>query len=754
MADDLIYKQEFLIRNLSTRHVTLYPTKAQVVRDINDVTLRPGPNEITLYGITPTADESSIKVDGRGAATITDMMVDLVPNNQVYEDIYPETEDDEEDHIPVYPGVGESSTGNEETKAIANEIAGIDEEVKQIVEDHGSASGQLSILEKYKNTVDEKAPSDLPKFIQVYREERRKAFLFFHESESRMKMKTEQRAKVVERQLKALEALRKERAKLNKGKKIEAEKKARARKERMDAKRRLKEERSLFWPKKVYRVVISLDASIETPTSSRRGSVESLSTLKQEQFSGEACQISLSVSYVSSAGSWTPRYDLSLNTSSATGTIVYRAEYYNATSEVWRDAKVSLSTSEAAFQGLGQRPPVMMPWNIRLADGNHNRSSHDALVSNQEQETKSNFQAIVQAQASEPRSALFGLPNADKGYRHHAPSEYSRGPSQPLIEQQQQMQQQHQMQQMQQMPHMPQSHMQSALVYQQANQGSPRRSPGAQSRVDYRNLAEGSIEELDEASHHLLPNAPSLATEEATWAEEGLTFTYDIGVRTITQSFTRRRYRIVTMPLKNVKLSYLLVPKLQAAAFLKARILNPSSISLLRGMAGVTLDGSFLGNTPIPRCSAGGSFDLSLGVDPSVHVSYGKPTMHRNKESGLFFSQKEDSSVFTRTCTIMNTKSNRVIEGVMLDQVPSSQDERLKVWILQPTDINGPGSMAKAGEGLTRDGRIESRWGKAIATNTANGKIQWGFNIEPSRGGKFVLEYETRYPSGDSVIRA
>ncbi len=71
MAEDNVHKQEFVVRTLSTRSVTLYPAKARVIRDISDVTLEPGANEITIYGLTPTADESSIKVDGRGSAVST-----------------------------------------------------------------------------------------------------------------------------------------------------------------------------------------------------------------------------------------------------------------------------------------------------------------------------------------------------------------------------------------------------------------------------------------------------------------------------------------------------------------------------------------------------------------------------------------------------------------------------------------------------------------------------------------------------------
>ena len=40
MAAEYVHKQEFALRNLSTRSVTLYPTRAQVVREIHDITLQ------------------------------------------------------------------------------------------------------------------------------------------------------------------------------------------------------------------------------------------------------------------------------------------------------------------------------------------------------------------------------------------------------------------------------------------------------------------------------------------------------------------------------------------------------------------------------------------------------------------------------------------------------------------------------------------------------------------------------------------
>ena len=52
MATDVL-KQRFLIKDLSTRTVTLYPSEARIVRDISDVVLKPGPNEIEQPMSTP-----------------------------------------------------------------------------------------------------------------------------------------------------------------------------------------------------------------------------------------------------------------------------------------------------------------------------------------------------------------------------------------------------------------------------------------------------------------------------------------------------------------------------------------------------------------------------------------------------------------------------------------------------------------------------------------------------------------------------
>ena len=97
MATDTTHKQEFKLRDLSTRSVLLFPTRAQIIRDIKDIPIQPGRNQIIIDGLAPTIDSDSIKIEGTGAATISEVKVDLLPNRDIYEDIYPSDSEDEID---------------------------------------------------------------------------------------------------------------------------------------------------------------------------------------------------------------------------------------------------------------------------------------------------------------------------------------------------------------------------------------------------------------------------------------------------------------------------------------------------------------------------------------------------------------------------------------------------------------------------------------------------------------------------------
>lgn len=156
-------------------------------------------------------------------------------------------------------------------------------------------------------------------------------------------------------------------------------------------------------------------------------------------------------------------------------------------------------------------------------------------------------------------------------------------------------------------------------------------------------------------------------------------------------------------------------------------------------------------------------FPLPLGVDPAITIAYPKPTVQRS-QSGIF--SKEDSNVFTRSVLIVNTKHNAAAEITVLDQIPVSEDERLKIEIINPKGLKVGGEGVRTGSsalqavntGLAKDARASvygegsGRWGSAVATAKKGGEVAWNVKLNPGQGVKLVLEYEATFPGGETVV--
>jgi hypothetical protein len=146
----------------------------------------------------------------------------------------------------------------------------------------------------------------------------------------------------------------------------------------------------------------------------------------------------------------------------------------------------------------------------------------------------------------------------------------------------------------------------------------------------------------------------------------------------------------------------------------------------------------------LQRVSPGQSINVGLGVDPAIHVSYSKPTVHRSTQ-GLF--NKESSHSFNRSIILTNTKSTPV-ELLVLDQVPVSQEERLKIDILQPRGLSKEGDSVKTGQSA-KTGTLP--WGHAIANLKKNGEVAWTVNLEKGQACLLKLDYDARLPSTEAI---
>ncbi|UPL04162.1 hypothetical protein LCI18_015096 [Fusarium solani-melongenae] len=790
---EVTHKVQYKIRELGTRSVTLFPTQAQIKREIKDVPLKPGTNEISILGFSPTIDKNSVMVEGSGSATITGISVEFVPNHELFDDVYPDDDSDDslsEDDIDEfkeadeYPGLAETLEREQE----------LTDNLEKAREEITNADDRLKILDSYSKSVDKREGVIISEVLETYKQQRERAYedrmagtlrertiikdlnKAWSERSRLSKLKDKQNYKTFKAQTKLLKA--KQKAKSKQLKRIE---------EKRKEKERIRNERARCWPKYCYTVHIQLEVNPSfTPSSSRRSSFSSeVDVVKRSESrtvpleENPTCDLLLS--YVTNSAFWTPSYDLQLSTVNATGTLCFDAGLHNTTSETWENCKITLSTSQATSSTLDDSIPVLLPWHIKLASKG---STGNIFNSRQERQQKNEWQSKkTAAPAPKPRQEMFGLNTAPVAVENDYQSQLmmleqqnkkrlmmarqeqdgpaaARWGSHPQAQQmmQQQMQQaqqqaQQRAQQQAQRQHIQIPQMSGAAQMmgppqmQMQMQGMMQQQRGQQALEDFI-MSEEVIRDDDDVT---MPDAqPSLEFQNSLVEETGFTTTYDLpGLKTLVPKFTVSKQRVARLNFSNVLFSHTIVAKYQPVAYLRAKLRNNSKLTLLRGPASLTLDGSFMGQAKIPRCNSGAIFSLSLGVDSAIRVMYPKPDVRRST-SGMF--SKEDSSMYVRTVTVHNTRitATKPAQVLVLDQVPVSEDDRLRVDISNPRGLTVGGAPQAAGL-PGRETQEDKNWGKATATLKEGGQIAWDVSLNPGKAVKLGLEYAVSMPSGDAA---
>ncbi|KAK4249241.1 hypothetical protein C7999DRAFT_39658 [Corynascus novoguineensis] len=835
---DDAHKQDFHVRNLPTRSVTLFPTRALVVREIKDVVLKSGANEITVIGVTPTADENSIKVEGTGAAIITDITVELLPNRDIFEEIYPDSDSDSGKDESEEENDDHEDKVNAALEEVSDKLVSLRDEQKRAKEIVASAENRLRILDLYTNGLDRKCGVDIEASLELYRKEREKVFRDHMEGITLDRNLTKEVLKLTQEKerLEKLQAKEEKKAAKEKQKIKRAKEKLKAKQRRRDEeqkkeKTRIRKEREQFWPRFCYTVRISLDAgSSFTPGSSRRSSIASAAdvqlvsekNLKEDE---ATVMCDLTISYVTSSAFWAPSYDLGLSTTNNTAMLSFDARLTNMTSETWTNSKVILSTSQASFSGPQDDAPSLVPWRLKIVGkGGAAWQTLDIVHSREERDQKEVWNAQKNAVIQQrPRVDLFGLkqgpqpklnhpmaqssafvaPPKDPSYAAYqnratgfgvpagnfggsvsnkvvtqtntfgqaankpisaglfgaAPSNANNAPTGGLFGQ----------------PAAPAAPAPQAAANNRgsslfgAAQSEEYIAPGAQAQPrgfayhatsstqethnDGGGVGAGAEAEADADAVTMLEPAPELSFQDSSFEETGLTATYDLPqFKTLKPSSTPSKQRVARLSFTKVTFSRTVVAKYKPAAYLRARIRNTSKLTLLRGPTGLTLDGTFLGRSSLPRCSAGDGFNVALGVDPAIRVVYPKPEVARST-TGVF--SKGENSIYTRSITLINTRAaagQPPVALTVLDQVPVSEDEKIRVDVLQPVGISTGGKAVPTGVS-GRDGKGEEDWGKATANLKKAGEVQWDVSLNAGKSVKLVLQYEVAFPTGEKVAQ-
>lgn len=746
-------------------------------------------------------DEDSVKVEGTGSAIITDISVVSLPNRDIFNEVYPDDdvsdESDDEDEDP------ESSAELKQAEARVTEIR---DEARLVEDSILSTSKRQQILDLRSESADKselEKGARLTELLAAYKKEREalceeglKAAQAQRHIHEKMNAATSHLHKVQKAALKESRERRK-------AKEREREIKRMRRNERLEEKERIRKERESFWPKYCYSVTITLDVNTMTPISSRRQSIASdidvvkVATNKDDGYDGDTFQegfsCDLTLSYITSAAKWQPSYDLQLSTTSATATLCFDAKISNETSETWKNCKVSLSTSDAAFAGIDSALPELVPWRIRLGGKSSHYGGRDDQITRSRTECFEH-QSYVRERMSrtvdhKSRFDMFGLPYGGHGGCFPPPPAVSIGAI-PCVK-----------------PIPPGGAREVSddngdTVGGLQNWGGEAETKGRRrmtrksADVDYRAVPQAAAAPPPPAAPRASmamasagPYAPAplaggsaggggggyggpgggrggfgsaaaapyadpeaIDFEDSFIEEAGMTTNYDLpGLKTLAPKSTASKQRVARITFSNVNLSHSVIAKYRPVAYLQAKLKNGSKLTLLEGASGLTLDGSFMGRTKIPRCSPGDTFTLSLGVDPAIKVSYPKPDVRR-ATTGLF--NKESSSVFARSILLHNTRaaSGKPAQLHVQDQVPVSEDERLRVELVTPRGLHASeGSVVAGAPGREEDNR-DKDWGKATALLKPGGEVNWDVRLNPGKMVKLWLEYAVSVPSGDVAV--
>lgn len=692
-----------------------------------------------------------------------------MPRRENFEDVYPEESDTElSDATDSDEDFG---IDDSDLQAVRNEIAEVEAALAKARGNQSMSLAVSNIMEGYgkKLSMENADAAKLNDFLQLYVQQHsvecdrhHKSTVEIQEAEKSLERLNRKRTRLETTYNKAKEAALK-------GARKERKKRQREREEKKKKQLQLRNERKRFWTHTVSQVVVHVDShSMMTPGSSRRSSI-----VEKPGSSTDVVDVTLRLTYVIPGPRWVSRYDLRISTPSSSARLTYRAEFHNSCSETWRDAQVTLSTSQASFSGLEERIPELQGWHIKLDPNNAGQPSWNNILRSLDEpglslqghakplrrqlEPMSLTQQLELQKAAQQR---FGNVAQQMQAPQAAPASLFGAAPRPAAQtslfgsaQQPQMQQQMQslQQQMQQQQQIQQQQMQ---IQQQgiervlqrgerldtlppAGFGMARlvQGPAAASSSEEHESSDG--EDDDDADTQTIA-AASLEHQDSVKQDYGLTTTYDLpGRRTLMPSSVPRRHVLAELDLKSMTLTHIIVPKIRAAAFLRARMQNTSSVTILRGRAGMTVDGTFLGTTTLPNCAPNDSFNISLGVDPSILVTYAKPSVRRI--GGGFFS-KEHTAVFRRTCWVKNTKSIAV-DLIVSEQVPLSEDDKLRVQILEPKGLEREGDQVK----------MAMQTGSGTVSLAKNGEVKWMFKLQPGKDIRLALEYEAKVPQGSQV---
>jgi hypothetical protein len=170
----------------------------------------------------------------------------------------------------------------------------------------------------------------------------------------------------------------------------------------------------------------------------------------------------------------------------------------------------------------------------------------------------------------------------------------------------------------------------------------------------------------------------------------------------------------------NALYEYYSVPKLDASAYLTAKVIDWQELNLLPGEANLFFEGTYLGNSLLDVMNAGDTLNISLGRDKGVVV---KRTLMKEFSSKKFLgSNKTDSRQYE---ILVRNNKPQPIRIIVEDEFPVSTNKDIEVDKLS-----------------YENGKLDDD----------TKKISWNFSIDSKKENKLQIGYSVKYPK-DKILQ-
>ncbi|KAF8609754.1 hypothetical protein BDV93DRAFT_465221 [Ceratobasidium sp. AG-I] len=412
----------------------------------------------------------------------------------------------------------------------------------------------------------------------------------------------------------------------------------------------------------------------------------------------------LLLTYVVSHASWTPLYDVratigQASTPSSIG-IHYRASITQTTGENWPEVPLTLST---ASPQQSSSMPSLSPWRIGCPQPRH-RSSWSPPRSRRSRSRSHSPPRLVEVVRSRSRRQLSRSRSRSPDYFRRR----SRSPTRIITV--------------------------KADEYSAPVQARPR-SP---SPIRWRNVENVSSNTL--SATFRIPGRSSIPSDEDS-------------------------HKVVIQVLNlQTNIEWVCIPRRLECVFLKCNVLNTSEFTLLPGAASVFLNNTFVSKTTIEHVMPNDSFEISLGADAALRVTYpAMRTLNSSTQPSVFTfrnkATKQNITTYSQRITIRNSRSTSVPALRVIDHVPISTDEVVKVNVLAPAGL-GPAVLPvsevpeeasiKEREWTRAQKRVKARW--APLDVGGEGTVEWSCDMKAGEEIELELSWEVSVPVGQKWV--